>query len=167
MIRTSESSDRLSADNAVRGYKRLADVEQAFRSLKSLELLVRPIHHRLEKRVKAHIFVCLLAYYVQWHLKRAWSALLFADEHLDQHRADRDPVSSAKPTADVQTKKIERKTKDGNELQSFRTLLKELATQCQNTCEFGDESTVIVKLAEPTPFQTEAFRLLETYCSQS
>ena len=169
VIRTSESSDRLSADNAVRGYKRLADVEQAFRSLKSLELLVRPIHHRLEKRVKAHIFVCLLAYYVQWHLKRAWSALLFADEHLDQHRADRDPVSSAKPTADVQAKKIERRTEDGNELQSFRTLLKELATQCQNTCEFGEESTVtpIVKLAEPTPFQTEAFGLLDTYCSQS
>ena len=169
VIRTSESSDRLSADNAVRGYKRLADVEQAFRSLKSLELLVRPIHHRLEKRVKAHIFVCLLAYYVQWHLKRAWSALLFADEHLNQHRADRDPVSSAKPTADVQAKKIERRTEDGNELQSFRTLLKELATQCQNTCEFGEESTVtpIVKLAEPTPFQTEAFGLLDTYCSQS
>jgi len=167
VIRTSEPSDRLSTDNAVRGYKRLADVEQAFRSLKSLELLVRPIHHRLEERVKAHIFVCLIAYYVQWHLKRAWSPLLFADEHLHQHRADRDPVASAKPTADVQTKKIERKTKDGNELQSFRTLLKELATQCQNTCEFGDESTVIVKLAEPTPFQTEAFRLLETYCSQS
>ncbi len=127
---------------------------------------MRPIHHRLEQRVKAHIFVCLLAYYVQWHLKRAWSRLLFADEHLDQHRADRDPVASAKPTADVQAKKIERRTEDGNELQSFRTLLNELATQCQNTCEFGEGTTVtpIVKLAEPTPFQTEAVRLLESYC---
>lgn len=166
VIRTSEPSGRLSADNAVRGYKRLADVEQAFRSLKSLELLVRPIHHRLEQRVKAHIFVCLLAYYVQWHLKHAWSPLLFADEHLSQHRTDRDPVASAKPTADVKAKKINRQTKDGNELQSFRTLLKELATQCQNTCEFGEDSTVIVKLAEPTPIQTEAFQLLESYCSQ-
>lgn len=169
VIRTSESSDQLSADNAVRGYKRLADVEQAFRSLKSLELLVRPIHHRLEKRVKAHIFVCLLAYYVQWHLKRAWSPLLFADEHLNQHRTDRDPVASAKPAPELEAKKNERRTDDGNELQSFRTLLKELATQCQTTCEFGEESTVtpIVKLAEPTPFQTEAFHLLDTYCSQS
>lgn len=168
VIRTSESSEKLSAENAVRGYKRLADVERAFRSLKGLELLVRPIHHRLEQRVKAHIFVCLLAYYVQWHLKHAWSHLLFADEHLDQHRADRDPVASASPTADVLAKKTERRTKDGNELQSFRTLLDELATQCQNTCEFGEGTTLtsIVKLAEPTPFQTEAFRLLESYCSQ-
>jgi hypothetical protein len=169
VIRTSESSDRLSADNAVRGYKRLADVEQAFRSLKSLELLVRPIHHRLEKRVKAHLFVCLLAYYVQWHLKRAWSPLLFRDEHLNQHRADRDPVASAKPAPELEAKKLERRTEDGNEVQSFRTLIKELATQCENTCEFGEEGTVtpIVKLAEPTPIQTEAFRLLDTYCSQS
>ena len=126
VIRTSESSAQLSAENAVRGYKRLADVEQAFRSLKSLELLVRPIHHRLEQRVKAHIFVCLLAYYVQWHLKRAWSPLLFADEDLQQHRAERDPVASANPTANVQAKKAERRTEDGHELQSFRTLLNEL-----------------------------------------
>jgi len=168
VIRTSESSEKLSAENAVRGYKRLADVEQAFRSLKGLELLVRPIHHRLEQRVKAHIFVCLLAYYVQWHLKRAWSPLLFADEHLGQHRASRDPVASAKPTAEVQAKKTERRTKDDNELHSFRTLLNELATQCQNTCEFGEGTTVtpIVKLAEPTPFQTEAFQLLGSYCRQ-
>lgn len=168
VIRTSESSEQLTAADAVRGYKRLADVEQAFRSLKSLELLVRPIHHRLEQRVKAHIFVCLLAYYVQWHLKRAWSPLLFADEQLQQHRAERDPVASAKPTAHVQAKKAERRTEDGQELQSFRTLLNELGTQCQNVCEFGEESSTIevIKLAEPTPFQTEAFRLLADYCSQ-
>jgi len=168
VIRTSESSQQLSADNAVRSYKRLADVEQAFRSLKSLELLVRPIHHRLETRVKAHIFICLLAYYVQWHLKRAWSALLFAEEQLDQHRAERDPVASAQPTAEAQTKKTKRQTTAGNEVQSFRTLISALATQCETTCEFGDESnpTPIVKLAAPTPMQTEAFRLLEDYCSQ-
>jgi transposase len=168
VIRTSEPSDELSAENAVRGYKRLADVEQAFRSLKGLELLVRPIHHRLEQRVKAHIFVCLLAYYVQWHLKRAWAPLIFADEDLQQHRASRDPVASAKPAAELQAKKLERRTKDDNELQSFRTLLKELATQCESTCEFGEGKTAtpIVKLTEPTPFQKEVFQLLETYCSQ-
>jgi transposase len=168
VIRTSESSGRLSAENAVRGYKRLADVEQAFRSLKSLELLVRPIHHHLENRVRAHIFVCLLAYYVQWHLKRAWAPLLFADQRLKQHRMERDPVASAKPTADIQVKKSERRTADGNELQSFRTLMKELATQCRNTCEFGEGSTAIqvTKLADPTPLQTEAFQLLADYCSQ-
>ena len=93
VIRTSEPAEKLSAENAVRGYERLADVEQAFRSLKSLELLVRPIHHHLEDRVKSHIFVCLLAYYVQWHLKRAWSALSFADEHLHEHQATKLPHS--------------------------------------------------------------------------
>jgi Uma2 family endonuclease len=168
VIRTSESPEKLSAENVVRSYKRLADVEQAFRSLKGLELMVRPIHHRLENRVRAHLFICLLAYYVQWHLKRAWSPLLFADEQLEKHRADRDPVASAKPAPDVQAKKVERKTKRGNELQSFRTMLKELATQCQNTCDFGEgiSANQIVKLAEFTPFQEEAFGLLEEYCSQ-
>lgn len=168
MIRTSESAAQLSAENAVRGDQRLADVEQAFRALKSLELLVRPIHHRLAQRVKAHLFVCLLAYSVPGHLKRAWSPWLFADEHLPQHRAERDPVASAQPTANVPAQKAERRTEDGQELHSFRTLLNELATPCQNMCEFGEESSVIeiVKLAEPTPFQTEAFRLLANYCSQ-
>lgn len=168
VIRTSEPAERLSAENAVRGYKRLADVEQAFRSLKSLELLVRPIHHRLENRVKAHIFVCLLAYYVQWHLKHAWAPMLFADEHLEEHRAARDPVASAQPAPQVQAKKTERKTPAGNELQSFRTLLDKLRTQCRNDCELGHESTPIrlTQITAPTPIQTEAFQLLETYCSQ-
>ena len=166
VIRTSELAENLSAENAVRGYKRLADVEQAFRSLKSLELLVRPIHHHLEDRVKDHIFVCLLAYYVQWHLKRAWSALSFADEHLHEHRAERDPVASAQPADEVKAKKTERQTDDGNELQSFRTLLNDLGTQCRNTCELGEGGSAIqiTKVTDPTPLQTEAFRILENYC---
>ena len=81
VIRSSEPAKDLSADDAVRNYKRLGDVEQAFRTLKGLELLVRPIHHRVDDRVRAHLFVCLLAYYVQWHLKQAWASLLFTDEH--------------------------------------------------------------------------------------
>jgi len=169
VIRPSEAAEDLSAENAVRSYKRLADVEQAFRSLKGLDLLVRPIYHRADDRVKAHIFVCLLAYYVQWHLKQAWAPLLFADEHLAQHRAERDPVAPAQPTAEVQTKKATRQTDAGHEVQSFRTLLAELATQCRNTCEFGEEKSPIclTKLTEPTPLQSEAFRLLQRYCSQS
>jgi transposase len=168
VIRTSESVKKLSADNAVRAYKRLGDVEQAFRSLKSLELLIRPIHHHVANRVRAHMFLCLLAYYVQWHLKRAWSSLCFADEHLREHRAERDPVASAKPTPDLQAKKMERETPDGNELQSFRTLLSELGTQCRNTCEIGEGSSAIeiTRVTDPTPLQLEAFHFLESYCSQ-
>ena len=168
VIRTSEPAERLSADDAVRGYKRLGDVERAFRSLKGLEVLLRPIHHHLNDRVKAHIFVCLLAYYVQWHLKQAWSSLLFADEQLSEHRQTRDPVASAEPTADVKAKKATRETADGLEIQSFLTLLDELATQCRNTCEFGEDRTVVclTKATEPTALQTQAARLLEVYCSQ-
>jgi transposase len=168
VIRTSEPAKRLSAENAVRGYKQLADVEQAFRWLKSLDLLVRPIRHRLEDRVRAHVFVCMLAYYVGWHLKQAWAPLLFVDEHLAEHRAQRDPVAPAEPADEVKAKKATRQTENGHEVQSFRTLLAELATQCRNTCEFGEgESTLCFsKLTEPSPLQSEAFRLLEQFRSQ-
>ena len=168
VIRTSETAKNLSAENAVRGYKRLADVEQAFRSLKGLDLLVRPIHHRVDNRVKTHIFACMLAYYVVWHLKQAWTPLLFADEHLAEHRAERDPVASARPAAEVTAKKAARQTEGGYEVQSFSTLLAELGTQCRNLCEFGEGKSVIhiTKITEPTPLQSEAFRLLKPQRSQ-
>jgi len=168
VIRTSETAKNLSAENAVRGYKRLADVEQAFRSLKGLDLLLRPIHHRLDNRVKTHIFICMLAYYVVWHLKQAWTPLLFADEHLAEHRAERDPVASARPAAEVTAKKAARQTEGGYEVQSFSTLLAELGTQCRNLCEFGEGKSIIhiTKITEPTPLQSEAFRLLKQQRSQ-
>ncbi len=168
VIRTSEPVERLSSDDAVRNYKQLGDVEQAFRSLKGLELLVRPIHHRVDDRVRAHLFVCMLAYYVQWHLKQAWLALMFTDEHLAQHRAERDPVAAAEPSAELKAKKAARQTEGGHELQSFRTLLVALGTRCRNTCHFGEGETAIIytKITDPTPLQSEAYRLLEQACSQ-
>lgn len=163
VIRSSEPAKDLSADDAVRNYKRLADVEQAFRTLKGLELLVRPIHHRVDDRVRAHLFVCLLAYYVQWHLKRVWAPLLFADEHLTEHRADRDPVAQAKPAAEVCRKKAVRRNEEGYPLNSFRTLLAALATQCRTICQFGDGDSAIPisKTTDPSTLQYEAFRLLQ------
>ena len=86
VIRTSETAEQLSAADTVRGYKSLAQVERAFRSLKGLDLLIRPIRHRTEERVPAHIFLCLLAYYVEWHLRRVWAPLLFEDEELSKQR---------------------------------------------------------------------------------
>jgi transposase len=168
VIRSSEPAEDLSADDAVRNYKRLGDVEQAFRTLKGLELLVRPIHHRVDDRVRAHLFVCLLAYYVEWHLKRAWAPLLFADEQLAQHRAQRDPVASAEPADEVCQKKAARRTVDGHPVHSFRTLLATLGTQCRDTCQFGEgESAIpISKVTDFTPLQTEAFRLLQQERSQ-
>jgi transposase len=163
VIRSSEPAKNLSAEDAVRNYKRLADVEQAFRTLKGLELLVRPIHHRVDDRVRAHLLVCLLAYYVQWHLKRVWAPLLFADEHLAEHRADRDPVAQAEPDAEVCRKKALRRSEEGYPLNSFRTLLAALATQCRTTCQFGDGDSAIPisKTTDPSTLQNEAFRLLK------
>ena len=94
VIRTSEPEERLSAEQAVRGYKDLTRMEQLFRSLKGLEILVRPIRHRQEHRVRAHIFICMLAYYVEWHMRRALASLLFDEAAAGAQRALRDPVSA-------------------------------------------------------------------------
>src|SRR2546425_1343436 len=91
MIRTSESAERLSAEDTVRSYKSLAQVERAFRSMKGVDLLIRPIRHRTEDRVPAHIFLCLLAYYVEWHLRRAGAPLLVSEEHLAPEGRPREP----------------------------------------------------------------------------
>ena len=122
----------------------------------------------LSPKLKAHIFVCLLAYYVMSHLKQAWAPLLFADEHLAEHRAGRDPVAPARPPAEVTAKKAACQTDGGYEVQSFSTLLGELGTQCRNLCEFGEGKSIIhiTKTTEPTPLQSEAFRLLQQQRSQ-
>jgi len=161
VIRTSEPASGLSADDAVRDYKRLAEVEHAFRSLKSIDLLVRPIYHRTEEHVRAHIFVCLLAYYVQWHLKRAWAPLLFEDEELPRDRGVRDPVASAEPSASAKRKKATHRTPDELPVHSLRTLIAELATRCRHTCvpAGGPPDVTFAKLTDVTPFQAEAFRL--------
>jgi hypothetical protein len=162
VIRTSEPAERLSAADGVRSYKRLASVEKAFRSLKGLDLLVRPIHHRVEPRVRAHLFLCLLAYYVEWELRRAWAPLLFAEEDLEQARQRRDPVNAAQPSEEVRAKKKSKKTAEGLEAQSYRSLLAQLAGQTRNTCVVeGDTSgATLEQVSEATPLQAEAFRLL-------
>ena len=101
VIRTGEPSERVSAGAGVRSYKRLSQVEPAFRCLKGIGLLVRPIPHRLEPRVRAHVRICVLAYYVEWHLRRAWRPRLFAAEEMDGARAVRDPVAPAQPSDSV------------------------------------------------------------------
>ena len=164
VVRTSEPKKRLPAEDAVRDYKRLAEVEQAFRNLKSAELRVRPIRHRVEDRVRAHVFLCMLAYYVQWHLKRAWEPLLFEEENLETLRAQRDPVAAAEPSTQVQQKKSTHQTTGGLPVQSFATLLHELATRCRNTCQVLSDlsGSTFQQIAELTPLQAEAFRLIDS-----
>lgn len=141
VIRTSVTTERMDADEAVRSYKNLTAVERAFKSLKSIDLLVRPIRHRLEDRVRAHIFLCMLTYYVQRYMQEAWRPLLFADED-QEAKKDRDPVAPAKRSASAMAK-VNRKTlDDGTEVHSFRTLLHHLATITRDKCcQHGDGDT--------------------------
>lgn len=163
MIRSSEPKRRLPSAEAVRSYQRLGLVEQAFRSLKGVDLLVRPIHHRLPLRVRAHLFLCLLAYDVEWELRRCWAPVLFAEEDLEGARQERGPVLPAEPTDEVKANKKTKKTAKGFEVQSFRSLLAQWAGQTRNTCVVtGDGSGAsFEQVSEPTPLQAEAFRLLQ------
>ena len=164
VIRTSEPAERLSAADGVRDYKRLSQVEQAFRCLKGIDLLVRPIHHRLEGRVRAHFLICVLAYYVEWHLRRAWRPLLFEDEELDGARAVRDPVAAARPSASARRKKTKHQTSGGLPVHSFRTLLAHLGTRSRETYQVASDPSgaQFTRLTELDPVQAEALRLLET-----
>jgi transposase len=164
VVRTSEPAERLSAGDSVRSYKRLSQVEQAFRCLKGIDLLVRPIHHRLEPRVRAHFLICVLAYYVEWHLRRAWRPLLFEDEELDRDREVRDPVASAQSSGSVRRKKTTHQTAAGLPVHSFRTLLAHLAVRSRETCQvmLGPEGTTFEQVTEADPVQREALRLIET-----
>jgi len=165
VLRTSEPVERLSAGDTVRSYKSLAEVERAFRCLKGIDLLVRPIRHRTEERVPAHIFLCLLAYYVEWHLRRAWAPLLFEDEDRREERKRRDPILPAEPSASAEAKKRSRQTVDGLPVHSFRTLLAELASRARVTYEIqAAEATLTCKqLPEPTALQARAYELIRTF----
>ena len=133
IIRTSVKCARMDAPTCVRTYKSLAQVERAFRSIKTVDLKVRPIHHHLEGRVRAHIFLCMLAYYVEWHMRQAWATLMFAD--CDQEsKLTRDPVAPAKRSQAAMEKVNSRTLDDGTPVHSFQTLLREMQTIVRNTC---------------------------------
>lgn len=165
VVRTSEPKEELSADDTVRSYKNLSRVEQAFRCIKGVELLIRPIFHREADRVRAHIFLCLLAYYVEWHMRAKLKSLLFDDEELDELRFIRDPVVPAKPSKSAKKKKSVRKTKEGYPIHSFKTLLNELGTICKNTCRMKNKKgfPTFIQITEPTPYQAHVFDLLDLY----
>jgi transposase len=161
IVRTSQPQSALSAADAVRKYKSLATVERAFRCLKGVDLLVRPIHHRTEDHVRAHVFLCMLAYYVEWHMRQALAPLLFHDEELDVDRAQRDPVAPAQPSESARRKKATRIGENGLPLQSFQTLLAELATKCRNSAHLKVDSDRTLQLVtQPSPLQVQAFQLL-------
>lgn len=163
VIRTSVDIDRMSAADAVRSYKRLSQVERAFRSIKTVDLKVRPIHHHLEPRVRAHIFLCMLAYYVEWHMREAWRPLLFCDEDLEA-KALRDPVTPAE-RSDAAMDKVHAKTlDDGSPVHSFQSLLHLLSGIVLNIAQVPgtlDDASNFEIITTPNPTQRRAIELLK------
>lgn len=157
VIRASLSGEQMSKEELVRSYKRLAQVERDFRMLKASGLQLRPIHHRLEGRVRAHVFLCFLAAYVRWHLERAWAPLLFRDEH--KPFAD-DPVAPARRSPAATDKAQTQRLPDGSEVHSFATLLEHMATLTKNRLRLRNTEASFDKLATPTPLQARALQLL-------
>jgi transposase len=162
VIRTSERGAAWSPADTVRRYKSLAQVERAFRSLKGTDLRIRPIFHRTPDHVRAHIFLCLLAYYVEWHMRQRLAPLLFDDEELPADRKRRDPVAPATASPSAQRKKQLHQTEDGLPVHSFSTLLDALATRTRNSCRLPNDPSgaTFQLLSSPTPLQARAFQLL-------
>ncbi len=162
IIRTSESKETLDRDETVRTYKNLSQVERMFRTLKGIDLLVRPIRHRTAERVPAHIFLCMLAYYVEWHMRRALAPILFEDHELAGIRSRRDPVLPARPSDSARAKKRTLRTEDGFVVHSFETLMAELASRARTTYRVKSDPTGVTfqQVPPPTPLQARAYELL-------
>lgn len=162
VIRTSVAKEALSPRQVVASYKSLSGVERAFRSLKTVDLHVRPIHHRLPDRVRAHILLCMLAYYVEWHMRQRLAPLLFDDDDRTQAQAARASiVAPAQRSATARRKALTKRTDDGLKVHSFQTLLGDLATIVRNRIQPQDKSIpVFDMLTQPTVIQQRAFDLL-------
>ena len=170
VIRTSLSKEKLDANATVAAYKSLAHVERAFRSMKTVDLNVRPVFHYNEQRVRAHVFLCMLAYYVEYHMRQRLKPMLFDDEYLDEASATRaSPVLKAVRSDHAKAKDASKTAADGLPLHSFRTLLKDLATLTYNIARTpANPNVTLTVIARPTPVQAKAFELLglSPNCSQ-
>jgi len=162
MIRTSVPEHTLSADEAVHSYKRLSTVERAFRSMKTVDLKVRPIHHRLSDRVRAHVFLCMLAYYVEWHMRKALAPILFDDDDPQAGEALRESVvAPAQRSPKALRKAHTKRTVEDEPVHSFRTLLEDLATIVKSRCQpKHPQIPSFEKTTIPTPIQQRALDLL-------
>lgn len=160
VLRTSLPAAALDAAGTVLAYKSLSRVERAFRSLKSVELEVRPVHHRLAGRVRAHVFLCMLAYYVTWHMRQALAPLLFEDHDRPAAAAARpSPVAASRVSPAAAAKTASRRTEAGQPAHSWRSLLQNLATLTRNTVRLGD-APPLTMLTCPTPLQQDVFNRL-------
>jgi transposase len=162
VVRTSVAKETLSAEQTVSAYKDLSQVEWAFRSLKSVDLHVRPIYHWKDDRIRSHVFLCMLAYYVEWHMRGQLSELLFDDHERESAESTRESIVSPAPRSQAaKRKEHERTTADGLPVQSFQCLLKDLATLCKNRVSWESSPEVeFQRVTVPTPLQRRVFELL-------
>jgi transposase len=162
VIRTSVAAETLSPDDTVLSYKRLAQVERAFRSLKTVDIKLRPIHHHLATRVRAHVLICMLAYYIEWHMRRALAPMLFDDDDKAAAAHRRKSVVAKAQRSEKAERKLRTKlTPDGSSVHSFQTLLRDLATLAKNRVQPKDRSAKPFEmLTTPTPLQQRALDLL-------
>jgi hypothetical protein len=158
VIRTTVAAEQMDAAKVVATYKSLARVERDFRSIKSIDLDLRPIHHYTETRVRAHVFICMLASYLTWHLRQAWAPLTFTDEN----RPDpADPVAPAQRSHGADREAATKTTTEHLPAQSFPSLLGHLATLTRNHLRVaGNNAAGFDLIAIPTPTQRQAFELL-------
>jgi hypothetical protein len=154
VIRTSVPKEQMTSKEAVTGYKSLSSVERAFRSMKSVDLKVRPIHHFDDDRIRSHVFLCMLAYYTEWHMRQQLKELLFDDEEIVAAQEQRaSVVAAALRSESAQQKDASKVTSTGLPVQSFQDLLKSLSTQCRNTVRFNGTKAVFIQLTETNPLQ--------------
>jgi hypothetical protein len=158
VLRTSVPAAQLASADVVRSYKQLAEVERAFRTLKSTDLEIRPINHRHEQRVRSHVFLCMLAYYLEWHLRRAWAELTFEDE---QAPPASDPVAKAERSPEAKRKARQKRTAAGEPCHSFRTLLRELALIARTTNRITGTEATFLKTAKASGVQRRALELVD------
>jgi transposase len=162
VLRTSLESTLMDAATTVKAYKSLSQVEEAFRCYKSIDLKVRPIYHYKGDRVKAHIFLCMLAYYVEWHLKQSLAPLLFEDEEIDDSSLN---VIKASRSESAQSKERKKRNQENFPVHSFRTLLEDLGTICLNTveCTIREGSYRFSKITRPTQLQQSCVRFIGSF----
>jgi transposase len=159
VLRTSVPADELQGTEVVRSYKQLKEVERGFRTIKGPELELRPVHHRLEDRVRAHVFLCALAYYLEWHLRETWAELTFKDECPP---ASPDPVAKAHRSPQAERKASTKRTTAGQPCHSFRSLIQELGRRTSNTVRIPGSDAAFTQLSEPDRLQARALELVRT-----
>ncbi len=161
VIRTSVASETMPSEHVVRAYKDLSKVERAFRCLKTIDLQVRPIYHWLDDRIRAHVFLCMMAYYVEWHMRRKLAPILFDDHQRAEAEGERKSIVAPAPRSKVAARKEQRKRTDDDEpVHSFRTLLEDLGTLAKNRVRVRGSSEAFYVMTQPTAVQTRALAIL-------